>query len=273
MLISKYDNVLQQYLNTSIKLSEKNKSKKGHGSLITFLSKHFINNNIIVSIRQAIQNIIVKEIKECQKFSIIIDSTQDDSVIDQLAICVRYVYGGKVYERLFSLIVCHDSSGSALFELLKKELKRVGLPLNDIVACSFDSASNMKGIYNGLQAHLKTYNPKIVYTNCMRHVLNLIMSESTTHSTLAEDLFGLVESSSVFLSNSHKRISAWMATTKVKHVAHNKFYRFQKIGANRWWSKDKALSSILNINLVEDNQKVENNKFVTFLEFLLLVNQ
>jgi len=47
MLISKYDNVLQQHLNTSIKLSEKNKSKKGRGSLITFLSKHFINDNII----------------------------------------------------------------------------------------------------------------------------------------------------------------------------------------------------------------------------------
>jgi len=49
-----------------------------------------------------------------------IDSTQDVSVMDQLAICVRYVYGEKVSERLFSLIVCHDSNGLALFELLKK---------------------------------------------------------------------------------------------------------------------------------------------------------
>jgi len=105
MLISKYDNVLQQHLNTSIKLSKKNKSKKGHGSLITFLSKHFINDNIIVPIGQAIQNIIVKDIKECQKFSIMIDSTQDVSVMDQLAICVRYVYGEKVSERLLGLIV------------------------------------------------------------------------------------------------------------------------------------------------------------------------
>ncbi|KAF0721904.1 zinc finger MYM-type protein 1-like, partial [Aphis craccivora] len=122
--------------------SKKNKSKKGHGSLITFLSKHFINDNIIVPIGQAIQNIIVKDIKECQKFSIMIDSTQDVSVMDQLAICVR-------------------------------------------------------------------------------HVLNFIMSESTAHFTLAEDLFGLVESSSVFLSDSHKRMSNWTAITKVKHVAHN----------------------------------------------------
>jgi len=47
------------------------------------------------------------------------------------------------------------------------------------------------------------------------------MSESTAHFTLAEDLFGLVESSSVFPSDSHKRMSNWTAITKVKHVAHN----------------------------------------------------
>lgn len=178
-----------------------------------------------------------------------------------------------VQERLLSLVICHDSSVNALFELLNEELQNLRLSINDIVACSFDGASNMKGIYNGLQAHLKINNPKIVYTHCMGHVLNLVMTESTTQISLAENLFGLVETSAVFLSDSHKRMSAWMAITKVKHVAHNKLYRLQKIGVTRWWSKDKALSSIIDINLVENNQNVENSKFVTFLEFLISVNE
>jgi len=33
------------------------------------------------------------------------------------------------------------------------------------------------------------------------------------------------------------------------------------------------LSSIIDINLVESNQNVENSKFVTFLEFLISVNE
>jgi len=202
-----------------------------------------------------------------------IDSTQDVSFMDQLAICVRYIHGGAVQERLLSLVICHDSSGKALFELLNEELKNLRLSINYIVACSFDGASNMKGIYNGLQAHLKTYNPKIVYTHCMGHVLNLVMTENTTYISHAENLFGLVETSAVFLSDSHKRMSAWMAITKVKHIAHNKLYRLLKIGVTRWWSKDKALSSIIDINLVESNQNVENSKFVTFLEFLISVNE
>jgi len=61
------------------------------------------------------------------------------------------------------LVICHDSSGKALFELLNEEFKNLRLSIDDIVACSFDGASNMKGIYNGLQAHLKTNNFKIVW--------------------------------------------------------------------------------------------------------------
>lgn len=176
---------------------------------------------------------IVKEIKECIKFSIMIDSTQDVSVMDQLAICVRYIFNGVVQERLLNLVVCHNSSGIGLFNLLKEEIKKLGLMLNDIVACSFDGAANMKGIYNGLQAHLKSVNPNIVYTHCMGHVLNLVMSECSTDINLAEDLFGLVEQSAVFLSDSHKRMETWTSITSVKHTGHDKLYRLQKIGATR----------------------------------------
>ncbi|XP_050064310.1 uncharacterized protein LOC126553187 [Aphis gossypii] len=273
LLISKYDTILNQHVKMSITLSEKAKSKKGRGSLITFMSKNFINNNIIIPIGAAIQGTIVKEIKECIKFSIMIDSTQDVSVMDQLAICVRYIFNGVVQERLLSLVVCHNSSGIGLFNLLKEEIKKLGLMLNDIVACSFDGAANMKGIYNGLQAHLKSVNPNIVYTHCMGHVLNLVMSECSTDINLAEDLFGLVEQSAVFLSDSHKRMETWTSITSVRHTGHDKLYRLQKIGATRWWSKDKALSSVmdLQLNIVEIDEEVDNAKFTTLLTFLTTV--
>jgi len=54
------------------------------------MSKNCINNNIIIPIGAAIQGTIVKEIEECIKFSIMIDSIQDVSFMDQLTICVWY---------------------------------------------------------------------------------------------------------------------------------------------------------------------------------------
>ncbi|CAI6365489.1 unnamed protein product [Macrosiphum euphorbiae] len=97
------------------------------------------------------------------------------------------------------------------------------------------------------------------------------MSESTNNLQLAEDLFGLIEQSAVFLTDSHKRMTTWMNVTGEKHSAHGKLYRLQKIGATRWWSKGKALSSIMDVQIVEDSNKVENSKFVTLLEFLVAV--
>jgi len=46
---------------------------------------------------------------------------------------------------------------------LEDNLKLHGILLEDTVACSFDGAANMKGIYHGLQAYLKKVNPNIVY--------------------------------------------------------------------------------------------------------------
>lgn len=232
-LASNYDSILKQHVDLSIEQSEKNKSKKGRKSLLTFLFKNFINKKLIIPVGQSIQNCIVNEIKESKKFSIMIDSTQDISVLDQLAICVRYIYNGIVQERLLRLIVCSNSSGIAHFNLLEKELLKLNLSLNDVIACSFDGASNMKGIYNGLQAHLINHNSNIIYTHCKCHVLNIVMTECTTNILSAEDLFGLVEQSSIFLSDSHKRMSVCTSITGNRNQAHDKLHRLQKIGATR----------------------------------------
>ena len=154
-----------------------------------------------------------------------VDSTQDIAVMDQLAICVRYVVQGKIYERLLSLKVVDDSSGLALYECIKSELAKWGVKTSNIITCSFDGASNMSGCYNDLQAHFKREIPDLIYTHCMGHVLNLVLADSTVHLLQAENLFGLVEESSVFLSSCYKRMTVWEKETKKKHNASAKLYR------------------------------------------------
>lgn len=176
-----------------------------------------------------------------------------------------------IKERLLSLVVCHDSSGIELYNLLVNMFMSMGISMKNIVACAFDGAANMKGTYNGLQSHLKNSNSNIIYTHCMAHVLNLVICDSTKTCLEAENLFGLVEQSAVFLSDSHKRMSYWKKCTGTNHSSHNKLYTIQKIGATRWWSKDKALSSIIDIHLysISENNEINNSKFVTFLQFLM----
>ena len=70
--------------------------------MITFLSKAFINK-LICCLEKQVQTSIATEVK--QAFSLEVDSTQDVAVLDQLAICVRYVHNGRVKTRLLSVLV------------------------------------------------------------------------------------------------------------------------------------------------------------------------
>lgn len=103
--IKEYDVVLNEHVKKCIELSriirkiilKKNQSNclsqlhsNGRGSLVIFLSKTFINK-LILTMGQILQGEIVKELKEAKLFSIFVDSTQNVAVMDQLAICVRYV--------------------------------------------------------------------------------------------------------------------------------------------------------------------------------------
>lgn len=74
-----------------------------------------------------------------------------------------------------------------------------------MIGCSFDGAANIKGKYNGLQARMKKENENMIYTHCVAHMLNLVIDDSTAACQTAENLFGLVQESAVFISQSYKR--------------------------------------------------------------------
>lgn len=212
LLLADYDSVLRVHLDQCVLKSDKNKQNRGRGSLITFMSKSIVNKLIII-IGNSLQNIILNEIKESSIISVMVDSTQDVAVMDQLAIVVRYVIEGNIFERLLKLVVVKDSSGKALYDLLKQNFEKCGISMTQIVGCSFDGAANMKGAYNRLKAHISKDNPDLIYTHCMAHVLNLIIADSSEDCSISENLYGLVEETAVFLSNSHKRMNIWKEQT------------------------------------------------------------
>jgi hypothetical protein len=227
------------------------------------MSNHFINK-LIKAIGETGQERILNELQEAQIFSIMVDSTQDVAVMDQLAICVRYTVHGRVNERLLELVIVHDSSAESIFNLIKEKISNFGLSFKNVIGCSFDGAANMKGKYNGLQARMKKENENMIYTHCMGHVLNLVIGDSTAACSIAENLFGLVEESAVFISQSYKRTTIWTNEVKKEHDVHAKLRRLKKIVATRWWSKHKALSAIIDFN--EHEKKFV--KFITFLNVL-----
>jgi len=106
---------------------------------------------------------------------------------------------------------------------------------------SFDEAANMRGEFNGLHAHVKSENPRSVYIWCYAHILNLCICDSCSNLG-AVNLFGLLNRLSTFFLESFKRMDVWKKTQEQYSSGQNKMKKLQKIGATRWWSREKALT-------------------------------
>jgi len=115
LLLAHYDSVLRVHLDQCILKSDKNKQNRGRGSLIAVMLKSIVDKLIFI-IGNSLQNIIFNEIKESSIISVMVNSTQDVAVMDQLAIVVRYIIEGNIFKRLLKLVVVKDSNGKALYD-------------------------------------------------------------------------------------------------------------------------------------------------------------
>ncbi|XP_065319253.1 zinc finger MYM-type protein 1-like [Gordionus sp. m RMFG-2023] len=247
-IISKNDQILRDHLEKAIlkskrrkdtlKLSNKSKSK-GRGSLITLLSKTTVNK-VIDAVLDQIRNLIKKEIGN-KRFSLQMDSTQDICVYDQATICLRYIYNGKITERLFTLTKVTNSSGKGFFDILSECFLKHGIQMRNIIGESFDGAANMRGEFVGLQALIRQEAPGSLYIWCYSHILNLYICDSCDNIE-GKILFGLLNRLATFFGESYKRMDAWVKQNN--STGQNKLRRLQKIGETRWWAREKSLKWI-----------------------------
>ncbi|KAF0708975.1 zinc finger MYM-type protein 1-like, partial [Aphis craccivora] len=248
-----------------IVLAKQNLAFRGHRyESITNLSNNQDNLNhgnflalvklIAKILGEQIQNSIVKEVTYSGQFSLEIDSTQDVSVVDQLTVCLRYVYKGEIKERLLKMIPIQFSTGEAQYTIVKSTLQSLGIDVKKIVGQSYDGAANMKGKFNGLQTHFKKDAPNSIFTHCHAHVLNLIIGDVTKCNIVSQNLFDLLQKTAVFFSESHKRTDVWKHILSINEKGSNKLRKLQKLGNTRWNSKDVALKTIFH-SWSEDNNK------------------
>ena len=130
------------------------RTKRTRGNRNTFLSKTTIEM-VCAVIAKMVRDTILDEVQEAGgKYGILLDSTQDVSVIDQVCIGIRYVFS-EPKEHLLCVTPSLCGTGEGLFQLLKSTLENSKIALADCIADSTDSAANVSGIYNELQAKLK----------------------------------------------------------------------------------------------------------------------
>ena len=97
-----------------------------------------------------------------------------------------------------------STKGEDLFNLVKLEFRKMGLPFLNIVAECFDGASNMSGIHRGLVTRMKEVSPLGVYLHCYSHRLNLALKSTKGDLELLRSALGTIQGLYNFLEEGTK---------------------------------------------------------------------
>lgn len=67
----------------------------------------------------------------------------------------------------------------------------------------------MRGLYNGLQAVIRSFNTAAIFVWCYAHRLNLVLTDAVSSSVNAVDMFGIIETIHDFINLGKKRVALY----------------------------------------------------------------
>lgn len=277
-LISDYDPVLRE-------LFLKPKGK------INYLSPS-IQNEIVNLLGREIREKLIADIKCAPFFSIITDTTQDISKLDQLSQIFRYVViiennnipiKIEIRESFLGFKAVADATAVGLRDEIMNSLRSYNIDVTKCRGQGYDGANVMSGAYAGLQTLIKDFSPNADYVHCAAHSLNLILNDGAKNISEISVFFDDLEKIYTFFGNSIKRWALLNDPTseKVKIT-------LKRVCPTRWSSRNDALfavktnylivmKTLCHVNLVSKKKDERDEcqgiiKMLENFEFILLVS-
>lgn len=139
------------------------------------------------------------------QFGVIMDGTQDCGGVEQESICVRYVDENlEIHEVFVGLYEPETTTGTSLASVIKDVLLRLGLPIGQLRAQTYDGAAAMAGARNGCQNIIKQDQPLALHFHCSAHCTNLIAMATIESSPLLRDALQWINEISALYNRSLK---------------------------------------------------------------------
>jgi hypothetical protein len=265
LLLARYDPVLKDHVAACARKSAEMKKKgtKGRGGFVSFLSKSTVNK-ILSIIGEQVRSKILHEVREAKMFSIELDTTQDVTAVDQMAVCLKYLKGEEVQDRFVALIDIRDSTGAGIYSAVKKLFDTYEIEANQLIGESTDGGSNFAGVISGLRGRIKELSPEVIHVYDTNHNLNIAVENAINVAHSFQDFFLLLKRTSAFFRRNHQRADAWreMASTQ---SGSDKLRRCQQIGETRWVSKHDATTAIFHSSKTAHKDRI---RFVNLVDCL-----
>ncbi|XP_050113874.1 uncharacterized protein LOC126592184 [Malus sylvestris] len=133
---------------------------------------------------------IISDMKNARFFSLLVDEARDVSIKEQMAVVLRYVdKNGKVIERFVGVQHVPDTTSNTLKESIDAFFHFNELSFSNLRGQGYDSASNMKGEFNGLETKILNDQPCAFYVHCFAHQLQLALVAVTKNNVDVNTFF------------------------------------------------------------------------------------
>ncbi|XP_050065932.1 uncharacterized protein LOC114126893 [Aphis gossypii] len=230
-LISRHNPLMNRWINE--------KSSRSYN--VTYLGPRS-QNEFIDILSNEVRRIIVKEVQEASLFSVMADTTPDNSHKDRLAVCLRYVNNnGKAIERLLEIAEEVDKTVLGTAKQIIEILTKHSLGTDNLVFQSYDYASNMSGQFNGTQAKLsELVGHSVFYIPCQAHRMNTFLEHACNSSLIVSDMIDNLENIYVFFSASNKRYS--VLNKQMNNVDNT--LQLRNLSKTRWTARAESIKAV-----------------------------
>lgn len=169
---------------------------------------HNTQNEILELMASSVISENLKEIKEAEFFSILLDETSDISRTEQVSVCIRVVSQDLVSKEYFlGFFSTSSTKAEVLFELVKSVFENYELSFKNIRGQCFDGAANVSGKISGLQSRIKEVESRALYVHCNAHNLNLVTQDAMEKVLSARNFIGVIKDIINFVRDSPKRLA------------------------------------------------------------------
>jgi len=230
-LLAQYDDFLGQHL--------RQHGGRGRGC-VSYLSST-ICAEVVSLMSDRVLHEIVSRIKVSKYYSVSLDSSPDESHVDQLTVVFRYMEHTSPVERFVTFMPNRGHKAADMFSALNEFLQSHGIDINDCRGQSYDNASSMSGKYNGLQALVLQKNPHALWVPCAGHSLNLVGKTAAESCTSAVSFFDFLQQLYVFFTASTHRYD--VLTSKLRS-ADKVLYVPKKLSETRWSCRADATRAL-----------------------------
>lgn len=214
----------------------------------SYLSSKICNELREILARRVFEEII-NRIKVSKYYSISLDSTVDESHVDQLVIVFRYIErNGDPVERFLTFLPNQCHKGIEMFQGLTNILEKNNLRIQDCRGQSYDNASPMSGKFQGLQSRVKGVNKFAAWVPCFGHSLNLIGTDAMNSCPESKSFFSFLEQIYTFFTYSTERyanLCEALQSASEQLPQRERILIPKRVSTTRWSSRADAIRALI----------------------------